>query len=164
MMKIWDIIMQRQITKENSKRIWDNVFEMQPTLCYISVRACWSGLLNTQLHPHYPHKSLQVRAFFASERVFGGEHNGYEVFPDFWWLSRVLVTKRACRLLFVSSITATSRRPPPYQLKNALDPINLWRKVKKFKFFQIDTVICIASIKFSKTARLILGFFSKGFP
>ena len=21
--------------------------------------------------------------FFASERVFGGQHNGYEVFPDF---------------------------------------------------------------------------------
>ena len=164
MMKIWDIIMQRQITKENSKGIWDYIFwDAANTMLYISpgmlewiIEHATSSILSSQKPPS--------EGFFASERVFGGQHNGYEVFPDFWWLSRVLVTKRACRLLFVSSITATSRRPPPYQLKNALDPINFWRKVKKFKLFQIDTVICIASIKFSKTARLIFDFFSKGFP
>ena len=44
--------------------------------------------------------------FFVGERVFRAEIMADEVFWMIrWW--RVLVTKRACRLLFVSSITGT---------------------------------------------------------
>ena len=55
--------------------------------------------------------------FFVGERVFRAEIMADEVFWMIrWW--RVLVTKRACRLLFVSSITGTGATLTKYKIQN----------------------------------------------
>ena len=92
MMKIWDIIMQRQITKENSKGIWDYIFwDAANTMLYISpsmlewiIEHATSSILSSQKPPS--------EGFFLPAKGFSGANimvmKCFPTFDDyqgFWW-------------------------------------------------------------------------------
>ena len=77
--------------------------------------------------------------FFVGERVFRAEIMADEVFWMIrWW--RVLVTKRACRLLFVSSITGTGATLTYTKYK--IHKCKIQNKKYKIQIMQYNTNQC----------------------